>query len=355
MVEFIKACRSGDITFLTFLLENNYVKHKNRFDVHSVEILKIVKFLNFEVSAGYDGLRSASSLLNGYNEHKKADNLTLIMGEKIINSGLVIACQIGNLDVAELMVQYGARCFNNGLFFACLEGHLELVKYMISLGADNLSGALQIACRKGYFDIVECIIENDENRVNVALMELATITLETRECKTFIETLLLRGIKQDTLNMCLKLACRANNLMIVKLLVQHGANSFNPCLIFACWKRFTHIIQFLLDCDGASNYQDVFFNVVTNFFKSDNMNKDIDVSIAIMLLQKIKNQRVTCSDRKLLFRLLERGIDIEKFSSTCLTRLVKEKIQFFHCLIQNCVSQTIPRDLFDMISEYSLF
>ena len=53
------------------------------------------------------------------------------------NWGLFGACQGGNRELAELMIEKGANDWNGGLFGACRSGNRELADFMIEKGATH--------------------------------------------------------------------------------------------------------------------------------------------------------------------------------------------------------------------------
>lgn len=362
MTDFINACQSGDVKYISSLFENKKVRHTNIFNSRSPEVCKLVNFINpVHVQDAARQPINVVRLLEFYKQKKQVNKLVLIDGHQIIESGLLMACQIGNLDIVKLMIRNGARSFNNGLLFASLENHLKVAKLMISMGADNLNGSLRIACCKGNLEMAKYMISIGANFLIGALFGLSSTTLETKECKEFMETLLFRtnSTKKDYLNECLKFACQSNNLMIVELLVKHGAYMFNPCLLTACMKRFTRIVRFMLEC-GAYNYHDSFAIAMSNFKSDTIIDKDRDEEIAFLVLQKATDPML-CNNEKFLYQLLERGISIEKFSLTQAIMKIKDIKQTFRGAIQNFsqmqmqIQMQIPKELFNMISEYSLF
>jgi len=51
--------------------------------------------------------------------------------------GLYFACQGGNMDIVNMMIQKGANDWNWGLWQACKDGHLDFVNTLIQKGADD--------------------------------------------------------------------------------------------------------------------------------------------------------------------------------------------------------------------------
>ncbi len=79
-------------------------------------------------------------------------------GATDINSGLLSACQGGNIEIVKLMLEKGSNRINHGLYHACDGGHKEIVELMIEKGADDFNGGLYHACEGGHKEIVELLI-----------------------------------------------------------------------------------------------------------------------------------------------------------------------------------------------------
>jgi len=75
------------------------------------------------------------------------------------NRGLEQSCLSGHRDIVELMIEKGSNDWNWGLYEACHGGHRELAKLMIKKGADHLNWALEGACLGKHRDLARWIIE----------------------------------------------------------------------------------------------------------------------------------------------------------------------------------------------------
>lgn len=355
VIQFIDACRSGNVKEVVSLIEKNLDQFSNsKSDIPIIQNSN-VHFIHFDVSLN-EGLH-AGKLLFYYNQIKikPTNNLILISEKNILENGFYIACQIGRLDLVNVMMQYVTLCFNDGLLFASLEGHLDIVKHMIALGANNIDWALYFACKRSHLSVAQCIMmENPHQEYFGALFELCKNSSETKERKELVELFLSKPkYNLNDLNDCLKQTCRHNNLMIAKLLVKHGANAYNESLYIACTMRVIRLVQFMLECD-------ILANELNNSFEASMINyqrrgRQADIEIAMLILQKSSKNCFTCNDQQFLYELLKRGIPIEKFSCSKSVIDTKNKIQTFRSNVQNNAARTMPNDLLHMISEYSLF
>lgn len=88
----------------------------------------------------------------------------VIRGVKMFNTGLISACEGGNvgygrqIDVIKFMVRNGANDFNWGLICACEVGFFEAAQLMLQEGADDISWALLVACKNERPDMVRLIL-----------------------------------------------------------------------------------------------------------------------------------------------------------------------------------------------------
>ena len=65
------------------------------------------------------------------------------------NNALLEACEIGNKEIVELMIEKGADDWNYGLRSACFGGNKEIVELMIEKGANDWNWGLIGACQGG--------------------------------------------------------------------------------------------------------------------------------------------------------------------------------------------------------------
>jgi len=82
--------------------------------------------------------------IGNINQIKKWDKLNVVWVRwkwylilSMWNYGLVKACQCGNIDLVNLMIEKGADDWNWGLECACRSGKRELADLMIEKGANN--------------------------------------------------------------------------------------------------------------------------------------------------------------------------------------------------------------------------
>ncbi len=74
------------------------------------------------------------------------------------NVGLASACEGGQKEIVELMIEKGANNFDRGLYNACVGGHKEIIELMISKGANDFNRGLNGACYGGNKEIIELMI-----------------------------------------------------------------------------------------------------------------------------------------------------------------------------------------------------
>ena len=161
------------------------------------------------------------------------------------NYGLMKACQSGNIDLVNYMIEKGAYNWNNGLYGACQGGNIDLVNYMIEkiekeadnfhdesiinrfenglvragiLGVCNFNDGLHGACRGGNIDLVNLMIEKGA----------------------------------DDWDWGLSGACIGGNIDLVNLMIEKGADDWNLGLS-AAWRGGHHELVDLMTDKGATN------------------------------------------------------------------------------------------------------
>ncbi|WP_304331165.1 ankyrin repeat domain-containing protein [Brachyspira innocens] len=105
-------------------------------------------------------------------------------------SPLMYATQLGNIDIVNELLDFGAKDFDFSFYVACAEGYWDIAKQMMKAGASNYNIALSYAALGGKLDIVEKLIKLGAKDINPALVS----------------------------------ACEGDNLEVVKYLIDRGAN-----------------------------------------------------------------------------------------------------------------------------------
>ena len=75
------------------------------------------------------------------------------------DSMMVEAAFGGQLDIVQLLMEYGAHDWNCGMSRAASGGHLHVVKYMADRGANDWNAAMRNAANRGHFNIVRFLVE----------------------------------------------------------------------------------------------------------------------------------------------------------------------------------------------------
>jgi hypothetical protein len=79
--------------------------------------------------------------------------------------GLNKACRGGNLELAKLMISYGATNWDDGLEIACEGGYIELVNLIIPNATDWNRG-LCGACKGRHIEIIKLMINAGATKCN---------------------------------------------------------------------------------------------------------------------------------------------------------------------------------------------
>ena len=143
--QFYDACEDGDLTAITYLL-NNYNIDGNVDDEYG-----------FRLACKYGHLNVVQFLTQNYDINVHAEN----------ESGFRWACINGHLNVVEYLTQnydIDVHAENEyGFRLACVNGHLNVVQYLlennynIDVHADNEYG-FRIAYKYGYLNVVQYLL-----------------------------------------------------------------------------------------------------------------------------------------------------------------------------------------------------
>ena len=134
------------------------------------------------------------------------------------------ACAGGHVEIAKMMMLYGANSYDNGLIEACEAGHISMAALMLSHGAEYLNAGLEAACRGGSMPMVKFMITQgaiDWNRGLVAACCVNNIEIA--------EYMISLGATH--LSTGLSLACSKNHAECIKLTITHGAKYCHHCQI----------------------------------------------------------------------------------------------------------------------------
>jgi ankyrin repeat protein len=191
---------------------------------------------------------------------------------------------------------------NTLLHNASYFGHLDIVKLLIENGANvnikNIDGEtpLHTACWNGHLDTVKFLIENDAD------INIRTDENPLSQDPMFIEN--YSGIDYDSDdsddsysnnvnynggNTPLHIACKTNNLYIVKFLIENWAeinitdSDGNTPFYIACYENYLDIVKFfIVNCVGEKkkpldyiiSFNKKNFNIIKFFIENNPNNKD---------------------------------------------------------------------------------
>ena len=194
------------------LIVRSKIPYYNMYHICKIGNIDIVQLM---VSNGV--FRQSNTLLdvNGIQRPGRPSSLSSTI---VLDDGLCGACTGGHLELAKLMISYGANDRNTGLRGACGGGHLELTNLMISYGANDWNGGLYLACVGGYLELANLMISHGASDRNWGL----------------------EG------------ACKGGHLEIAQLMISHGANNWNNGLIYACIEGHLELVKLMIS-KGATN------------------------------------------------------------------------------------------------------
>jgi len=191
---------------------------------------------------------------------------------------LHVACEIGNVEMVEILIEAGAqvdeRCQNaTPLMVASEGGHDEVVKKLVELGADvnairtDNSMALHIATVAKALKVCAVLLKNGA-QVNALAMEdgITPLMLAATVGDSFVTKLLIEhgadvNLKDRNGQSALFLATAQEQVPVMKLLVQNGADVSAPNnhlltpLHLAVLLECKDVVKFLVD-SGAKDAVD---------------------------------------------------------------------------------------------------
>jgi len=164
-------------------------------------------------------------------------------------SGLFGACMVGNIEIAQLMIEFGANDWNNALYGACLGGCIELVQLMLENGANKLGAALRAACENTNMSIIELLITKGADDWNGGLAGACGSGNMTN-----IELMVAKGA--TNWNNALYWACFGGKIQAIEFLITRGATDWNRGLSGAFSARRTDIVNLMI-ARGANNQESI--------------------------------------------------------------------------------------------------
>ncbi len=160
-----------------------------------------------------------------------------------------IACQRGNIEIINFLINDGYYNYNNGLEGACEGGHNEVIKIMITLGATDYNGGLVGACRGGHNDIIKIMIDLGATDYNGGLVGAC------RGGHIEIVNLMI-SLGANEYNLGLENASRGGHIEIVKLMISLGATNYTGGLIYAVFNHDIEIVKMMIEL-GENSFNEI--------------------------------------------------------------------------------------------------
>jgi ankyrin repeat protein len=179
---------------------------------------------------------------------------------------LYSACNKNHIDIAELLISYGANVNQglneeygrNPLLVAAIGEHSELMKMLIANGAKT---GLHLAALQGDIDTVKTFLEQEKFSVNSICEGMTPLCLAAIGGHLKISQLLLdRGAVLDFLyyqNTPLYQAAKLNHIELVDLLIDRGSDpNHASTLHIATCRNYQELVKRLIARGVDVNYQD---------------------------------------------------------------------------------------------------
>lgn len=175
--------------------------------------------------------------------HKKLAESMIERGANNWNDGLFEACKFGHIELIELMIAYGAN-LEYGLFSACYSGHTEIIKLIISrknqVSLHTFNMGMTGACQGGQKDIVEWMIQLGAYSLSAGLYSACL-----GGHKEIIELMIAMGATHW--NWGLDGACSGGNKEIATLMIEKGAYDWNLGLSGACFGGQKEMAEWMIE------------------------------------------------------------------------------------------------------------
>jgi hypothetical protein len=213
------------------------------------------------------------------------------LNQNHFNMGLEHACDYGQMNAINKMIELGANDFNWGLRIACLGGHMNAINKMIEM--INLNGGLTQrefnqgllgACEGGHMNAINKMIELAKLRGDLNQFEFnlglagACLGGHMNIINKMIEMIKLNGsLNQDDLNIGLSCACSRGHMNAINKMIELGANDFK-------WDIYGNLIYGNLKKNGYLNVhsfnilgENVFWGLICYCGQMNAINKIIEL------------------------------------------------------------------------------
>lgn len=166
------------------------------------------------------------------------------IGAEVLEAMLDYAYAHNDIALLEkLLSTLSIKELNNLLVKACIDGLRDIVIVLIEKGATALQNGLKEACKGGHTSVVQLLVDNQTQRWDGEIVEMREQS-DTETSNTVLHNIVHQRF--DYFNAGLISACENNQLAIVKLMVDAGANDLFYALYSASSKNNMSIVEYLL-------------------------------------------------------------------------------------------------------------
>jgi ankyrin repeat protein len=189
------------------------------------------------------------------------DIMELLISEGANDYGGVMgnAARQGYKDIVEWMLKLGATQYSWALEMAAAGGHKDIIELMRQYGASSSSYAVREAVRGGHMEIVQLLLTYPtNNELDYGEILIAAANGKNLDVVKFMANKVSLVYKEDPAKIsiiCNSTMQLSNNIEIVELMVQLGANNYENTMKFAAYRGNILIVKRMVDL-GAKNYDE---------------------------------------------------------------------------------------------------
>jgi ankyrin repeat protein len=241
----ISACKRGHLGVVELIVNERQLESDTLYEAmcHALQNghLHVVEFLVRGLPIIiYDA--HIMSLIEEAYETGRFDRIKrILMADEIVN--------MPNIEMTDLWSKIFVAC--------CHTGHLDIVELMIKKFESShlLTELFMQACYYGITPIVRSIIVDKEEMAHGAL-----VSIRKGNAYTIMHFIKSNVMSKNTLNLCMRVAGESDNLVLLKYLIQEGANNLHETQLIAYRNHSIETLNYLKRYKNLPRLDDTLVN-----------------------------------------------------------------------------------------------